>query len=259
MGYEMLCYMTRSRTQSASAPIQLATGCNGLHTVSTGGSRLRSMGFMMMKTCWFLWTRPVGSFMSALQKYCTQPCLPRKVEGRPSGSPSLNGKVCTPGWRMRTRPPPPAVLPFIVLPTSLGETSALKIQDVNRVGEKVDAVGVASLLSTPLRLIKAVRGLKACGPDGRRRYAIALTPLQVFRAKLSEREIYPNLANLSCIGRTYHCAWRDHRPVIAFESRCSSRDRYVRRVLSRKVEQRLRRQCESTGLQKTLRIRTPFS
>lgn len=78
---------------------------------------MRSMGFMMIKTCWFLCIRPVGSFIIARQKYCTQPCLPRNVDGRPSGRPSLNGNVCTPGCRIRTRPP--ATLPLMVLPTSV--------------------------------------------------------------------------------------------------------------------------------------------
>lgn len=63
------------------------------------GSRLRSMGLMMMKTCWFLCVYPVGSRRAALQKYCTHPCLPRNVEGSPKGRPSLNGKLWIPGDR----------------------------------------------------------------------------------------------------------------------------------------------------------------
>ena len=70
-----------------------------------GGSRLRSMGFMMMKTCWFLCVSPLSSLRAALQKYCTQPCLPRKVEGRPRGRPSLKGKLWMPA-DSRTESPP---------------------------------------------------------------------------------------------------------------------------------------------------------
>ncbi len=40
-------------------------------TARIGGSRLRSIGFMMMNTCWFLWVRPLSSRSAALQKYCT--------------------------------------------------------------------------------------------------------------------------------------------------------------------------------------------
>ena len=65
-------------------------------TAKIGGSKLRSMGFMIMKTCWFLCVSPVSSRKAALQKYCTHPCLPRKVEGRPRGRPSLNGKLWMP-------------------------------------------------------------------------------------------------------------------------------------------------------------------
>lgn len=50
-----------------------------------------------MKTCWFLCVRPPGSLRAALQKYWTHPCLPRKVEGRPRGRPSLKGKLWIPG------------------------------------------------------------------------------------------------------------------------------------------------------------------
>lgn len=50
-----------------------------------------------MKTCWFLCVKPLGSLKAALQKYCTQPCLPKNVEGNPGGRPSLNGKLCIPG------------------------------------------------------------------------------------------------------------------------------------------------------------------
>ncbi len=38
-------------------------------TARIGGSRLRSIGFMMMKTCWFLCVKPVSSRRAALQKY----------------------------------------------------------------------------------------------------------------------------------------------------------------------------------------------
>ena len=54
---------------------------------------------MTMNTCWFLWVSPSASFSAALQKYCTQPCLPRKVEGRPRGRPNLKGKLWMPGER----------------------------------------------------------------------------------------------------------------------------------------------------------------
>ena len=74
-------------------------------TARIGGSRLRSMGFMMMKTCWFLWVKPVSSLKAALQKYCTQPCLPRKVEGRPRGKPNLNGKLWIPADNKTDSPP----------------------------------------------------------------------------------------------------------------------------------------------------------
>lgn len=50
-----------------------------------------------MNTCWFLCVRPFGSRNAALQKYCTQPCLPKNVEGSPKGNPNLNGKLCIPG------------------------------------------------------------------------------------------------------------------------------------------------------------------
>ena len=60
---------------------------------------------MMMKTCWFLCVSPLSSLRAALQKYCTQPCLPRKVEGRPRGRPSLKGKLWMPAER-RTESPP---------------------------------------------------------------------------------------------------------------------------------------------------------
>ena len=74
-------------------------------TAKIGGSKLRSIGFMMMKTCWFLWVRPVSSLSAALQKYCTQPCLPKKVEGRPRGRPNLNGKLWIPADRRTDSPP----------------------------------------------------------------------------------------------------------------------------------------------------------
>lgn len=74
-------------------------------TAKIGGSRLRSMGFMMMKTCWFLWVRPVSSLRAALQKYWTQPCFPRKVDGRPRGRPSLNGKLWIPAESKTDSPP----------------------------------------------------------------------------------------------------------------------------------------------------------
>ena len=66
-------------------------------TDNMAGSRLRSMGLMTMKTCWFLCVSPPASLRAARQKYCTQPCLPRKVEGRPLGRPSLKGKLWMPG------------------------------------------------------------------------------------------------------------------------------------------------------------------
>ena len=68
-------------------------------TARTGGSTLRSMGFITINTCWFLCTSPVSSLMAALQKNWTQPCLPRKVDGRPSGRPSLKGKLWMPAER----------------------------------------------------------------------------------------------------------------------------------------------------------------
>ena len=40
-----------------------------------------------------------------LQKYCTQPCFPRNVEGRPNGRPNLNGKLWMPD-DSRTGSPP---------------------------------------------------------------------------------------------------------------------------------------------------------
>ena len=70
-----------------------------------GGSRLRSIGFMMMKTCWFLCVKPVSSLSAALQKYCTQPCFPRNVEGRPRGRPSLKGKLWMPADSKTDSPP----------------------------------------------------------------------------------------------------------------------------------------------------------
>lgn len=69
-------------------------------TASMGGSKLRSIGFITMRTCWFLCVRPFGSRRAALQKYWTQPCFPRNVDGSPSGRPSLNGKLWMPGERM---------------------------------------------------------------------------------------------------------------------------------------------------------------
>ena len=39
-----------------------------LFTAKIGGSRLRSMGFIMMKTCWFLWVNPLSSRIAAYQK-----------------------------------------------------------------------------------------------------------------------------------------------------------------------------------------------
>lgn len=68
-------------------------------TASIDGSRFKSMGFMTMKTCWFLCVRPPASRRAARQKYCTQPCLPKKVEGSPRGRPNLNGKLWMPGDR----------------------------------------------------------------------------------------------------------------------------------------------------------------
>ena len=70
-----------------------------------GGSRLRSIGFMMMKTWWFLCVKPVSSLSAALQKYCTQPCFPRNVEGRPRGRPSLKGKLWMPADSKTDSPP----------------------------------------------------------------------------------------------------------------------------------------------------------
>ena len=77
----------------------------GSLTARIGGSKLRSMGFMMMKTCWFLWVSPVSSRRAALQKYCTHPCLPKKVEGRPKGRPSLKGKLWMPPDKRTGSPP----------------------------------------------------------------------------------------------------------------------------------------------------------
>lgn len=57
------------------------------------GSKFKSIGFITMKTCWFLWVNPFGSLKAALQKYWTHPCFPKKVEGKPRGSPSLKGKL----------------------------------------------------------------------------------------------------------------------------------------------------------------------
>ena len=34
-------------------------------TAKIGGSRLRSIGFIMMKTCWFLWVNPLSSRIAA--------------------------------------------------------------------------------------------------------------------------------------------------------------------------------------------------
>ena len=76
-----------------------------LLTARIGGSKLRSMGFMMMKTCWFLWVNPVSSRRAALQKYCTHPCLPKKVDGRPSGRPNLKGKLWMPPDNSTGSPP----------------------------------------------------------------------------------------------------------------------------------------------------------
>ena len=74
-------------------------------TAKIGGSRLRSMGFMMMKTCWFLCVRPLSSLRAALQKNCTQPCLPKNVDGRPRGRPNLNGKLWMPADNRTGSPP----------------------------------------------------------------------------------------------------------------------------------------------------------
>ena len=63
------------------------------------------MGFMMMKTCWFLCVSPLSSLIAALQKYWTHPCLPKKVEGRPRGRPSLKGKLCMPDESSTDSPP----------------------------------------------------------------------------------------------------------------------------------------------------------
>ena len=74
-------------------------------TAKMGGSRLRSIGFMMIKTCWFLWVNPVSSLNAALQKNCTQPCLPKNVEGSPKGKPNLKGKLWMPAESNTDSPP----------------------------------------------------------------------------------------------------------------------------------------------------------
>ena len=74
-------------------------------TASIGGSKLRSIGFIMMNTCWFLWVSPDSSLSAALQKYWTQPCLPKKVEGRPKGRPNLKGKLWMPPDNSTGSPP----------------------------------------------------------------------------------------------------------------------------------------------------------
>lgn len=66
-------------------------------TASTDGSKFKSIGFITIKTCWFLCVKPFGSLNAALQQYWTQPCFPKKVDGRPSGNPNLKGKLWIPG------------------------------------------------------------------------------------------------------------------------------------------------------------------
>lgn len=80
--------------------LKLELGSCLLLTAKDGGSKLRSIGFITIRTCWFLWVRPLGSLRAALQKYWTHPCFPRKVEGSPSGRPNLKGKLWIPGERM---------------------------------------------------------------------------------------------------------------------------------------------------------------
>ena len=58
-----------------------------------------------IRPCWFLCVSPFSSRRAALQKYCTQPCLPKKVEGSPSGRPNLNGKLWMPDERSTDSPP----------------------------------------------------------------------------------------------------------------------------------------------------------
>ena len=74
-------------------------------TARIGGSKLRSIGFIMMKTCWFLCVSPDSSLRAALQKYWTQPCFPKKVEGRPKGRPNLKGKLWMPPDNSTGSPP----------------------------------------------------------------------------------------------------------------------------------------------------------
>lgn len=62
-----------------------------------GGSKFKSMGFITINTCWFLWVNPLGSRNAVLQKYWTHPCFPKKVDGNPNGNPSLKGKLWIPG------------------------------------------------------------------------------------------------------------------------------------------------------------------
>ena len=44
-----------------------------INTTKISGSKLRSIGFMIMKTCWFLCISPVSSSKATLQKYCAYP------------------------------------------------------------------------------------------------------------------------------------------------------------------------------------------
>ena len=105
-----------------------------------GGSRLRSIGFMMMKTCWFLCVKPVSSLSAALQKYCTQPCFPRNVEGRPRGRPSLKGKLWMPADSKTDSPP--AMKKYLI-----NIICCSKMESVNsrsKMGSSCGSVGICS-------------------------------------------------------------------------------------------------------------------
>ena len=83
------------------------TGVN-LAQTRTVGKRVNwsdMEGVSGIRSCWFLCVSPFSSRRAALQKYCTQPCLPKKVEGSPSGRPNLNGKLWMPDERSTDSPP----------------------------------------------------------------------------------------------------------------------------------------------------------
>lgn len=87
--------------KSGTNPVKVrGVNCFSWLTARDGGSKLRSIGFMTIKTCWFLWVKPFGSRRAALQKYWTHPCFPKNVEGSPSGRPNLKGKLWIPGERI---------------------------------------------------------------------------------------------------------------------------------------------------------------